>query len=243
MQTPTPETSKTQQIKDAGRHVGDELRASAHDVADEVSTAGRSVVGSIKTQGAETISALKSEMKSAAHQQQAQFAAGLNGIGQALSEVASTIESEQDSPAFASATRTVARYIDDASHRVASTSPKQLLHTVRDTARTHPALFIGGAALVGFALGRFLRSSNRQNPAEASEQRLPIPQQRMSVTPGLAQSSHVHDHQMDTRRRTDGTFERVNRGAPHSSRRYETSWADPRTHDSLAQDLVTRRAH
>ena len=227
---PNPSDPKSQQIKEHAEQAQAELKASAHEVADEAKAAGRSVVDSIKTQGSETIAAFKSEIRTAAHQQQAQFAAGLNGIGKALNDAASTLESEQDSPALASATRSVAHYIDTVSHRVQDSSPKQLLHTVRDTARSHPALFIGGAALVGFTLGRFLRASERNDPPRSSQARMPIPQQ-----------SHVHDYQMDTRRQTEGAFERVNRGAPQSPRRYETDWADPRTHDDLAHDLIARR--
>lgn len=49
--------------------------------------------------------------------------------------------------------------LEGLSHTLDGKSPGEMLNAVRDFGRRHPVAFIGGAVLVGLAVGRFVRSS------------------------------------------------------------------------------------
>lgn len=161
------------EAKADARQIKDELKTAATEAKEEAVHAARSAVDSAKREGQRTIDAIRGEFRSLAHEQQAQLANGLFGIGQALDEAARNLEQERN-PAFAAATRRAADYVHRVSDTVNGASPQALLSSTRETVREHPALFIGGAALLGFALGRFLRASERRGPG-FDDQRTTLP--------------------------------------------------------------------
>jgi hypothetical protein len=55
--------------------------------------------------------------------------------------------------------RQAADGLESLSRNLSGKQPEDLLNDVRSFARSHPAAFIGGAVLVGVALGRFVRAS------------------------------------------------------------------------------------
>lgn len=52
-----------------------------------------------------------------------------------------------------------ANSLEGLSHTLDGKTPGEMLNAVRDFGRRHPVAFIGGAVLVGLAVGRFVRSS------------------------------------------------------------------------------------
>jgi hypothetical protein len=72
----------------------------------------------------------------------------------------------------------VARYAERASQRIeraadylSSADPKQAVRDIEGFARREPAVFFGGAFLLGLAAARFLKSSQQVDQGEYDEQR------------------------------------------------------------------------
>ncbi|WP_156927526.1 hypothetical protein [Leisingera methylohalidivorans] len=61
----------------------------------------------------------------------------------------------------AQAAQVVAGHLEDAAHRVRALDVEQSLRDVSAFARRNPLLFLGGAALAGFAATRFLKASEQ----------------------------------------------------------------------------------
>ncbi|WP_264210615.1 hypothetical protein [Leisingera thetidis] len=59
----------------------------------------------------------------------------------------------------AQAAQVVAGYLEDAAHRVRTVDVERTVRDVSAFARRNPLLFLGGAALAGFAATRFLKAS------------------------------------------------------------------------------------
>ncbi len=70
-------------------------------------------------------------------------------------------ELEGQSPAVAGAVHEAARRVDDLSDSLASRSVNDLFDAAAQFARAQPALFALGSAVAGFALARFLKSSEK----------------------------------------------------------------------------------
>jgi hypothetical protein len=70
--------------------------------------------------------------------------------------------------------------LESLSRSVSDKRPEEMLDAVRDFARENPAAFIAGSVLVGLAIGRFARSSDRHDGAPQGEgaQRGPYGQER-----------------------------------------------------------------
>lgn len=71
----------------------------------------------------------------------------------------------QDQSYFSGYANNIARCTDTISQRLREQSLGSLVTQVKDYSQRQPAVFIGGAIAAGFLLARFLRSSNRSNPA------------------------------------------------------------------------------
>lgn len=69
----------------------------------------------------------------------------------------------------AQAIEQIARRIDDIADTIRTTDIDRLARTVGDTAARHPALFVMGAALAGFAATRFLKARDPMSNARASD--------------------------------------------------------------------------
>lgn len=85
----------------------------------------------------------------------------LHGISQALQKTAEQLKEQDQEP--------IGRYADQASEQAEKFSnylserdAEQLLNEAKDLARNKPAIFLGGAVLVGVAAARFLKSSAGQ---------------------------------------------------------------------------------
>jgi hypothetical protein len=94
-------------------------------------------------------------------QSRQQVADRIRRLGSALRSASDTLHDED---------QTVARYAEYASERIeraagylGSADIKRTIRDVEGFARRQPALFFGGAFLLGLAAGRFLRSSQQRN--------------------------------------------------------------------------------
>jgi hypothetical protein len=101
---------------------------------------------------------------------------GAQTAGKTLGDFATAIRRAGDELASADqspASRLVgqaAEGLESLSRNLADKEPGELLNTVRDFGRKNPIAFIGGAVLVGVALGRFVRASeSREAPRLGNE--------------------------------------------------------------------------
>jgi hypothetical protein len=87
----------------------------------------------------------------------------LGDFANAVRRAGDELEQNDQSPA-SRLVRQAADGLESLSRNLADKEPGDLLNAVRDFGRRNPAAFIGGAVLVGLALGRFARASE---PASA----------------------------------------------------------------------------
>jgi hypothetical protein len=91
---------------------------------------------------------------------------GANGIGDFADAIHSAAnELEPKMPQAASYVRDAADRIEGVASKLKEHSIDGLLNDVGGFARTQPLLFFAGAALAGFTLSRFLKSSDSANQA------------------------------------------------------------------------------
>ena len=129
----------TEQAKQQSQQVAQQARQQANQLANRGSEQAKSQLATQKDQAVERLSPIKSALQESAHQ--------LRNQG-------------QDS---------VAQYADRAAEQVERFSGylrendvDQLLEEARNFARSRPALFLGGAAALGFLGTRFLKSSSEE---------------------------------------------------------------------------------
>lgn len=82
----------------------------------------------------------------------------LGDFANAIRKAGDELAGQDQSPA-ARIVRKAADGLESLSRDLADKPPEELLDSVRDFGRRHPAAFIGGAVLAGIALGRFVRAS------------------------------------------------------------------------------------
>ena len=82
----------------------------------------------------------------------------IGSLAQAVRRVGEELASNDQTPGSRWASK-AASGLDDLSGALSNRRPEELLDSVRGFARRNPALFVGGAVLMGVALGRFLRAA------------------------------------------------------------------------------------
>jgi hypothetical protein len=124
----------------AGQAVGDQAMAFVSDLGEQVSKK----VDDQKLRGVEAIRALAGAADTAAQQL------------------------EQQSPQVAGYVRGAAERVRGLSKTIEERNLSELLRNATDAAKSNPAAFFAGAVLAGFALSRFLKSSNRGETPSAN---------------------------------------------------------------------------
>ena len=155
-----------------GDPAADELKAAvvagAHDVKDGLATLTHDAVAQTK-KGAE--SQLTSGKERAAE--------GLRDVAKAL-RTASKQLTEDDNETLTGYIDTAASKVTDASDYLRDHSLSELTREVKTFARREPALFLGGALLLGLVGGRFLKSSTPESSASSGP--LPTPRAPMRMS-------------------------------------------------------------
>lgn len=97
---------------------------------------------------------------------------------------------EKDRATSAEYMRAVSGTMRDFSSSLKSQSPDDLVKQVRTVVRRQPALLLGGAALVGFAVTRFLKAADRdEDDADGADTNMHPNESRTTVPPGTRTSS------------------------------------------------------
>lgn len=109
----------------------------------------------------ETAARTQAEAKAVATEQKAALADELHSIGRAFQKTGENLREEGKATA-ADLTERVGHYADQLGEALHEKRFGDLMHDLEDIARQRPMLVVGAAAVCGFALTRFFRSSSQQ---------------------------------------------------------------------------------
>ncbi len=163
--TPTPSGSTTQNNRGAaGAAPAPDLAGDANALMDEAKSAAGKVadeameqVSTLADRAKEEVGVATDKARSIAADQKDLLAAQVGGVADAMDRAAADLEASNGSSAH------YARMIADNAEKLSATirdnDVDQLLGMAQDFGRRQPALFIGAAALLGFAASRFVTAS------------------------------------------------------------------------------------
>jgi len=134
----------------AMRDVVDQAKETAGQVADQTQQAARRVVDQAREQVSSKLGTQKDNA-----------AAGLTSVAQALRQTGQTLR-EQDQTGVTSYIDSAASQVEHLSSYLQERDISQLVDDVEHFARRRPALFVGGALVLGILGARFLKSSRQQ---------------------------------------------------------------------------------
>lgn len=134
-------------LGEQGKAIADDVRRSAQEAADGIRREAQSL--------AETAA---KDARDVAEQGKGRMAAQMATVGAAINRAAEDLE-HHGQPMLASYARHLGQGVEQASHTVHEKQVEDLIGMVGDFARRQPAMFIGGAALLGFLASRFAKSS------------------------------------------------------------------------------------
>lgn len=156
-QTDTTDTAsaQAQQAKQHIKQEAQELRAKAEQAQAKAKQAGKEVIGSVK----EKAESLVEEQKDAAVEQ-------IDGVAGALRKSAKQMHEEQ--AWLAQGVEQAADTIDSMAKALRNKDIGTLMGDLEDYTRRQPMMVLGGAAVVGFLLARFIKSSGHRPPADHS---------------------------------------------------------------------------
>ena len=114
------------------------------------------------------ISDAKQQARSFAEDQKDEAVNRVEGVADALRSAAGSLD-DQDQGAVAGYARQAAYGLDRVSDALANRSLDDLVETVEDFAKRQPVAFLGGAALAGFVMARFAKSSSERRRQGAAD--------------------------------------------------------------------------
>ncbi len=158
-----PASAATPDVAADAHALMDEAKSTAGKIADE---AGDQIAG-LTERAKQEASAATEKAKSLAGDQKDQIAEQVGGVAAAIERAADDLEANNGEGAR------YARMIADNAEKLSSTirnnSVDDLLGMAQDFGRQQPAMFMGAAALLGFAASRFVMASakRRESPPAA----------------------------------------------------------------------------
>jgi hypothetical protein len=164
--TNSPDTAQneTPDLKGDATALVDEAKSAAGKVVDEA----KDQVASLTERAKDELGAATDKARSLAADQKDMLADQVGGVAEALGKAAS--ELEQGSGAGAHYAQLIADNAEKLAETIRTNDVDQLLGKAQDFGRQQPALFMGAAALLGFAASRFvLASAKRREDALTSQ--------------------------------------------------------------------------
>jgi len=139
------------------RQVANDLKQTASTVADSVTNAAKQEADEIGNAAKDILDDTTEKMKSAVSEQKKAGAEYLDKVAHAIHRAAG--EFDADVPQAARYIRRAGSELSTVAKAVGQRDVRELITEVEDVARRQPALFFGGAVILGFAALRFLKSS------------------------------------------------------------------------------------
>jgi hypothetical protein len=179
------ETTKDR-VKDQGREVARTASDEAGQVAGTVKEQAAEVRHEVAVQGQEVVARAKEQFRNQADTQAREASEGLRRLGgQARALADGRVE---DAGPFGGYLRQAGDRIDGMASRLEERGAEGVLSDVQDFARKRPGLFLAGAAVAGFAVGRMIRGARdaASGSGESAPQRgdaIPAADERWSTPP------------------------------------------------------------
>lgn len=140
-----------------GGHAADRVRDTASGTTEGVRAEASRAAEALRAEGEGLLDAAKGEMRDLAEQGRKAGASQARGFAKALRDASDTLEA--DSPTMARAMGQAAESVEGLARSLREHGPEAMFGQVQALAHRQPAAFFGVAALAGFALARFARSS------------------------------------------------------------------------------------
>lgn len=161
---------KAGEVVDAGKRKLDALKDSASEAMDE----GRSRLKEAKDAIVGGAGSTLAAVKDVAVEKADTARETLSDVGERLAATLQRSADDEDDDALKSKVlSSVAQGLTQASDVLRQRSVSDLAADVREMARRHPGAFMAGAAVLGFAAARFVRSSARRRTAEDDREQGP----------------------------------------------------------------------
>ncbi|HMR63632.1 MAG TPA: hypothetical protein PKE64_06415 [Anaerolineae bacterium] len=159
------------------RSMQDRVREAASSRVEETQGKAAQATEQAKNKVMEAKDHVQNQAKEAAEARKSQAASEINAVAQALRTSGEEME-RQDHPGVANYTNQMAERLERVSSYIEERNVDQLLSEAADFARRRPEVFLGGAFVLGVALGRFLSSQG-----QASRQSTPYQPANVSRRP------------------------------------------------------------
>lgn len=138
-----------------------EGRTTAERTRDRARERSNDTRGRVQEQASETADRARQKATENLSHQKERATSQLDSVTSALHTTSDSLRDQQQD-SIASIVDSAADQVERLSSYVRSRSVGELMDDVQDVARREPALFIGGAAMLGIIGARFLKSSQRQ---------------------------------------------------------------------------------
>ena len=96
-------------------------------------------------------------------------AQGLGGVAQALRQAGDQLRSEQQAPALHEYVASAANQVERLSGYLRSTDTREMVRGLERFARQQPAIFVGGAFMLGLLGARFLKTSSESTASQQTD--------------------------------------------------------------------------
>lgn len=149
------------------------LKEQASDLKDQAVEKTHEVLTQTKETATVALNKAKEQAVSQISTQKERAAESLTGITSALHQTGQSFR-DQDQHLIADYVESVTHQVDRFTDYVRTKSVEELARDVEGFARHNPALFVGGAFLLGIGLARFLKSSNRYDTIPRNEALVPV---------------------------------------------------------------------
>ncbi|WP_424813168.1 hypothetical protein [Roseococcus sp. YIM B11640] len=164
-----PSASRDEDVREEAGVIAGRLREGAAEAADAVKDGTGKLAEKAKAEGSELLGQAQARAEDLAEEGKAAGAEQASGLARAIRHAAEDLE--DSSPDIARHVRAAADSLNGISDALRQRSVGELFDEVTDFARRQPALFFGAAAIAGFALARFARSSAGGGKRAASSDR------------------------------------------------------------------------
>jgi hypothetical protein len=153
------------------KEIGSEFQAKAAEMTGDVADAAKDHLAQLGNTAKELASDATTKAQAALDEQRSLGAQYITSLAGAVERAAGEFEAPM--PMAAQYLRQTAQQIESVANSVENRNIKELVAETEDFARRQPALFFGGAVLLGFAALRFLKSAPDKPSSETPEVKSP----------------------------------------------------------------------
>ena len=140
----------------------DSETTSSENLQDKVKTTASAVVDQVKGEGRRAVDGIRESAERFGEERKDEAAKRVGRVAGALRGASNDLRAD-DEKAVAAVADQAADRLDRFSDALSRKDLKTLFEDANDLARQHPAVFLGGAVMLGFMAGRFIRSSGSRD--------------------------------------------------------------------------------